>query len=87
MFRWENWHGQDEKQFRGHTQEFTENELVELCKDVGFKTEQITGIYPSITFKGNWLWIAYRLFEYLFWWVMKLVRKGTSKNIYLVVKK
>lgn len=87
MLRWENWHGQDERLFRGHTQEFTEKELLGLLDSTGFKMVRVTGDYPSISFQGNAVWMAYRALEYLFWIMMSVLGKRTSKNIHAVVRK
>ena len=87
LLRWENWFDEEEKQFRGHRQEFTEEELLRLLESVGFKLEKVGGSYPSISFQGNALWIAYRTLEYFFYLFMKIIGRGTSKNIYAVVRK
>ncbi len=81
ILRWSNVNSVPTENYRGHTQEFTESEIIELAIAHNFKLVKSSPIIPSPTIRGNWLFILYRLFEYVFFIISSpFVSKGYSKN-------
>lgn len=81
MLRWPNLENLPPEQFRGHTQEFTEKELIDLVCGRGFQLVRNRPLQPRATFRGNLLYNAYSIGEHLFAAVSRpFVAPGYSKN-------
>tara|TARA_B100000029_G_scaffold317350_1_gene309814 strand:+ start:1160 stop:1924 length:765 start_codon:yes stop_codon:yes gene_type:complete len=88
ILRWSNIHNLPLDEFKGHTQEFTEIELIDLFISNGFKLIESYPIRPMITFKGNLIFNFYSIVEFLFFKLTQpFVPKGYSKNNNMIFKK
>ena len=85
IMRWGNPDKIPSERFRGHTQEFTEIELITLLNSFHFMVIDIQPILPKIIFNGNVLFNFYTIVEYIFYILTKpFVAKGYTKNSNLV---
>ena len=85
ILRWGNIDGKPPEDFRGHTQEFSEIELIMLLKSHSFVIKDLIPILPCITLNGNILFNLYSIAEYLLYKITKpFVEEGYSKNTNLV---
>ena len=85
ILRWGNIDGKPPEEFRGHTQEFSEIELIMLLESYSFVIKDLIPILPCITFNGNILFNLYSISEYLLYKITKpFVEEGYSKNTNLV---
>jgi len=81
QMRWENSRNLPPEKYRGHTQEFYEEELISILKKHNFNLIEEKSIKPSLTLSGNIPFIIYRFFEYLFFILTKIfIRSGYNKN-------
>ena len=81
MLRWPNLQNLPPEQFRGHTQEFTEKELIDLVCSRQFRLVRNRPLQPQATFRGNLLYNAYSVGEHLFAAASRpFVARGYSKN-------
>lgn len=59
ILRWENTRGLEPEEFRGHVQEFKEDELIEILEHHGFILLESSPIKPYPTLSGNWIFSLY----------------------------
>jgi len=79
VLRWSNVEGLPPEKFRGHTQEFTEQELRDLFQEHGFEIVKFTGFEPSrYQIKGiaNW---CYDMTKYI---TYQVISRVFNKTIY-----
>jgi ubiquinone/menaquinone biosynthesis C-methylase UbiE len=85
ILRWANIKNLPPEEFRGHVQEFTEEELKTLLYNYRFLIVQNRPILPKLCLGGNWLFNVYSILEYLFFLCSKpFVATGYSKNTNLL---
>ena len=81
ILRWSNQQNLPPAEYRGHTQEFSEKELIDLMIEAGFSLLEIHPIQPKYYWDGNIWFNLYSLVEYIFYKMSKpFVAPGYSKN-------
>ena len=81
MLRWSNTDNLPPSEFRGHVQEFTEQELINLFTGAGFPLLENHPINPEVNWNGNIGFNLYCLAEVTFYLFSKpFVETGYSKN-------
>lgn len=81
ILRWSNINNLPAGKFRGHTQEFTEEELIQILARQSFTLLNSCPILPHPTLHGNWLFNIYSVLEFVFFLLFySFVSKGYSKN-------
>ena len=87
ILRWENTRNLPAEEFRGHVQEFKEDELIEILEHHGFILLESSPIKPYPTLSGNWIFSLYTICEYIWYLLTKpFVAKGYSKNHNMIFK-